>query len=358
MALLGAVAAVVGALVALLQDDIRRMLAWSTTSQMGLVFVAFGVGAYSAAIFQLIAHAWFKAVLVLGAASLASAYRTTLISEISGAWSRMRTTSVALLAGAASAAGLVLLAGFWSVSAVTAGILRNSLPGSRHVGTAAQVLVLIAVLATVLAGAIYPLRMLLDVARGELPRRRGFQPQRVREQGGRITTPLVLLAILAVLGGFVAIPQVRVSFGHFVFAGSAPQGESSAWVGLAIVAGLGLLGAALAWSMHTRRRGVPSLGRAGEVLAGGLRIEAAQDWLVEQALLRPAPLLARVDHEAEHRVLDEAGNALAMAAEAARRWQVGRVDLVTLSAIAGVALAGGAIVLGATGHLPFVGATR
>jgi NADH:ubiquinone oxidoreductase subunit 5 (subunit L)/multisubunit Na+/H+ antiporter MnhA subunit len=168
----------------------------------------------------------------------------------------------------------------------------------------------------------------------------------------------VLLAALAVLGGFVAIPQVRVSFAHFVFTGSTPQSESSAYVGLAIVAVLGLLGAAIALSLHTRRRGMPSFGRAGELLGDGLRIDAAQDWLVEQALLRPAPLLARFDHEAEHRVLDEAGNAVAMAAEAARRWQVGRVDLVTMSAIAGVALAGGAIVLGATGHLPFVGATR
>jgi NADH-quinone oxidoreductase subunit L len=358
MALLGALSAAVGALAALAQTDLRRLLAWSTVSQLGLVFVAFGVGAYSAAIFQLVAHAWFKAVLVLAAAGLAGAYRTTEIGEISGAWARMRSSSLGLLAGAASAAGVVVLAGFWSMSAITAGVLRNLSPSGGHVGGVAQALVIAAVVVTLVAGAVYPLRMFFTVARGELPRRRGFQPQRVREPGGRQTGPVVALAILAVVGGLVGIPQVRVSFGHFIFAGSAPQGESSTWAALGITAALALLGAAIAWMLASRQRQAVLPGAAGALLADGLRVDAAQEWLVENALLRPAPLLDRVDAEVETRVLDEVGHGVEAAAEAGRRWQIGRIDALTVSTLAGAVLVGGAVVLGATGHLPWLGAAR
>jgi NADH-quinone oxidoreductase subunit L len=358
MALLGGLSAAVAAVVALAQTDLRRLLAWSTTSQLGLVFLAFGAGAYSAGVFQLIAHAWSKAVLVLAAATLAGAYRTTEIGEISGAWQRMRRTSWALLAGAASSAGVVLLAGFWSISAVTGGVLRNTFPNSGHVGAVAKALLIAAVVVTVVAGAVAPLRMFFRVAAGELPRRRGFQPQRVREPGGRLTTPATLLAVLAVLFGFAGVPQVRANFAHFVFAGAAPQSEAYGYAGLAVVAGLGLLGAAVAWLLHTGRMAAPRTGRLSEALAAGLHVERAYQWAVDNVLLRAAPLLSRVDQEAGTLVLDQVGGGVEQAAEAGRRWQVGRVDAVTLSAVAGTVVVAGAVVLGATGHLPWLGATR
>jgi len=354
MALFGAATAVVGALVALAQRDIARILSWSTVSHLGLVFVALGVGAYSAAMFQLIAHAWFKAVLVLAAASLVAAYRTTDSHEISGAWSRMRTTSLGLLAGAAGSAGVVLLAGFWSVSAVTGGVIDN---GGR-LGGVPRALVLIAVIATMLAGAVYPMRMFFRVALGELPKRRGFQPQRVREPGGRMTGPIAILAVLAVVGGFMGLPRVRASFFNFVYAGTAPQSQDGLLAGLAVTAVVGLLGLAVAWMLHTRQLRVPHLGRLGAAFAHELRIDEAYTWAVERALVRTAPLLGRVDHEAEHRVFDPVGGGVAAAAEAGRGWQIGRVDAVTLSAVAGVAVVAGAVVLGATGHLPWLGGTR
>jgi len=354
MALFGAATAVVGALVALAQRDIARILSWSTVSHLGLVFVALGVGAYSAAMFQLIAHAWFKAVLVLAAASLVAAYRTTDSHEISGAWSRMRTTSLGLLAGAAGSAGVVLLAGFWSVSAVTGGVIDN---GGR-LGGVPRALVLIAVIATMLAGAVYPMRMFFRVALGELPKRRGFQPQRVREPGGRMTGPIAILAVLAVVGGFMGLPRVRASFFNFVYAGTAPQSQDGLLAGLAVTAVVGLLGLAVAWMLHTRQLRLPHLGRLGAAFAHELRIDEAYTWAVERALVRTAPLVGRVDHEAEHRVFDPVGGGVAAAAEAGRGWQIGRVDAVTLSAVAGVVVVAGAVVLGATGHLPWLGGTR
>jgi NADH-quinone oxidoreductase subunit L len=358
MALLGALSAVVGALVALAQTDIRRLLAWSTVSQMGLVFVAFGTGAYSAGLFQLMVHAFAKGAMVLAAATIVAAYRTTDIREISGAWGRMRTSSLALLAGAASSAGVVVLGGFWSISAVTAGVLRNTFPNHGHIDAVAKALVVAAVLLTVVLGAIYPLRMFFAMALGELPRRRGFQPQRVREAGGRTSAPVVLLGAMAAVGGLIGIPQVRVTFAHYVFAGTAPQGESYGFVALAITAGLALLGVAIAWLLHTGQMKAPRFGTAGDALADGLYVDRAYDWVVENALLRSAPLVARADRETAHRVVDELGNGVAAAAEAGRRWQVGRVDAVTLSAVAGTVIVAGAVVLGATGHLPWLGATR
>jgi len=359
MALLGAVAAVVGAVVALAQTDIRRLLAWSTTSQMGLVFVALGAGAYGAGIFQLVTHAFSKAVLVLAAASLVSAYRTTEIAEMGGAWRHMRTTSRALLVGAAGSAGILLLSGFWSISAITGGVLHNTFPNHGHVGAVVQAILVAAVAVTVVLGAIYPLRMFFTVALGELPRRRGFQPQRVREPGRRMSAPVSILAVLAAVGGLIGIPQVRVTFAHFVVAGAAPQGDSaSSYIGLAITAGLALAGAAVAWLLRAGQLKVPSFGRLGAALAGGLHVDRAYDLAVENTVARVAPLLDRVDREVSSRVVDQLAGGVTGAADAGRRWQLGRIDVLTLSAVAGSAVVAGAVVLGATGHLPWVGATR
>ena len=359
VALFGAGTALLGALVALAQRDIRGILSWSTVSQMGLVFAAFGAGAYSAAIFQLVAHAWFKAVLVLAAGSLIAAYRTSDVDEMGGAWSRMRTSSMGLLLGSASAAGVVLLAGFWSLSAITGGVLHNTLPSGGHLGGVSRALVLIAVVATTLLGAVYPLRMFFTICLGELPKRRGFQPQRVREPGGRMTVPITLLSVLAVAGGLAGIPKVRASFGNFIYTGTAPAADGGdVLLGMAVTAAVALAGAAVAWLLHTGQLKVPQLGATDAALRDGLRIDEAYAWAVEHVLVRPSPWVGRIDAEAERRVFDEAGTAVATAAETARGWQVGRLDAVTLSAVAGVAVVAGAVVLGATGHLPWLGGTR
>jgi NADH-quinone oxidoreductase subunit L len=358
VAAVGAVTAVAGAVVALAQTDIRRLLAWSTTSQVGLMFLALGAGAYSAALFQLITHAWFKAVLVLAAGSLVVAYRTTDLREMGGAWKQMRTTSRALLAGAASASAVVLLGGFWSVSSIVAGVLRNQFPNGGHVNSAIKVLLVIAVALTTLLGAIAPMRMFFSAALGEIPRRRGFQPQRVREMSGRVTGPLTVLAVLAVAGGFMGIPGVRGSFGRFVVAGPLRGADGNDVAGLLVTAVLALAGVGVAWALHRGTIKVPQFGRAGALIADGLRLDAGYDWVVQHAVLRPAPLIGTVDTVVRERVLDEVGEVVDTAAETGRRWQIGRVDVLTYSAVAGVVLVAGAVVLGATGHLPFTGATR
>ncbi len=358
VALFGAATAIAGAVMALAQRDVRGILSWSTVSQMGIVFAALGAGAYSAAMFQLIAHAWFKAVLVLAGATLIAAYRTSDIREMGGAWERMRATSVALLVGSASAAAVVLLAGFWSLSAVTGGVLRNIFPNQGHLGGVPRALVLVAIVATTFAGAIYPMRMFFTVALGELPKRRGFQPQRVREPGSRMTTPVALLAVLAAAGGLAGIPKVRASFGNYVFAGATPQGDSDVLVAMAITAVVALAGVGVAWLLHSGALRLPQLGRAERALRRDDRVDTAYAWAVERALVRPSPLLGRFDQQVGTLVLDEVGVAVDTVAETGRRWQVGRVDAVTLSAVAGVAVVAGAVVLGATGHLPWLGGTR
>lgn len=355
--LFGAVSAVTAAVVTLLQRDIRSLLAWMTTSQLGLVFVALGSGAVGAAIFQLVTRTWFQCVLILGAGSLVAAYRTTEIAEMGGALRAMRTTSRAMLLAAASAAGVVLLAGFWSLSAVASGVIRDEFPNHGHAGTAVKLVLTVCVALTILLGAIAPLRMAFTATLGELPKRRGFQPQRVREMGGTVTATTSILAVLAGIGGFIAIPGIRATFANFVTAGR-PPGTGGSTAGFVITVLLALFGANVAWALHRGTIRAPRLGRAGALLAEGLRVDAAYDWVVRHAIERPAPLLHRVDDAVGHAGLDEVGAAVQLAAESGRRWQIGRVDAVTASAFAGAALVAGLIVLGATGHLPWTGATR
>src|SRR5438309_10995290 len=117
MALVGGITIIIGALLAFVQNDIKKVLAYSTISQLGYMVMALGVGAWTAAVFHLFAHAFFKALLFLGAGSVShsgSHHSFDMKSDMGGLRKPQPVTFWTFLIGSAALAGIFPLAGFWS----------------------------------------------------------------------------------------------------------------------------------------------------------------------------------------------------------------------------------------------------
>lgn len=123
--IIGTITMVIAALLALVQEDIKKVLAYSTISQLGYMVVALGVGAWTAAVFHLFTHAMFKALLFLGSGSVIHAVHSNDMSDMGGLRKHMPTTFWTFLIGSAALAGVPGLAGFFSKDEILHGALHN-----------------------------------------------------------------------------------------------------------------------------------------------------------------------------------------------------------------------------------------
>jgi NADH-quinone oxidoreductase subunit L len=194
---IGAVTAFSMALIALVQNDIKRVVAYSTLSQLGYMTVALGVSAYSVAILHLTTHAFFKALLFLCAGSVIVALHHEQDMRRMGAlWKRMPITYLSALVGSVALVGIPPFSGFFSKDAIIQAVSASHLP----VTTFAYVIVLAGVFIT----ALYSFRLIFMVFHGKSnlsdENRKG-----VRESPRVITVPLILLGVPSVLAGIVLV---------------------------------------------------------------------------------------------------------------------------------------------------------
>jgi NADH-quinone oxidoreductase subunit L len=181
LAVVGSVTALFGALLAFVQKDIKKVLAYSTVSQLGFMVAALGVGAWTAAMFHLFTHAFFKACLFLGAGSLSHAchHSFDMVDDMGGLRKVMPKTFWTFVISAASLAGIFPLAGFWSKDEILAGT------GGMNAGVGSYYFVLVALLIGAFCTAGYMTRAVWYAFFGDY---RGHgQPH---ESGARITVPL------------------------------------------------------------------------------------------------------------------------------------------------------------------------
>ena len=197
-AILGAGTAILGALHAIAETDVKRLLAWSSVSQIGFMLLAIGVGAPEAGMAHFVIHALFKSLLFLSAGDMArAAGGSTAMADLGGMRRRRPIAFFAFAAGAASLAGLPLLsAGFWSKEAVL---------GAAFGAGGAGPLLWAAGLASALLTAVYALRPVL----AGLAPAPADAPAAVAQAGPLTNAPLVLLAIGSVAGGFLVAPILR-----------------------------------------------------------------------------------------------------------------------------------------------------
>ena len=197
-ATIGALTALFAATIAVVQTDIKRVLAYSTMSQIGYMFLAVGIGAYAAGFFHLLAHAFFKALLFLGAGNVIHAMNDEQdMRRFGGLWDQMRATSVCFLVGSLSLVGVIPFVGFWSKEVVLGDAFSK--PGGWEL---AQWLWLVGFLTAILTG-FYTGRMWWIAFAGEpSPDRPVAHPHEAQRV---MLIPVAILTLLSTIGGFIQI---------------------------------------------------------------------------------------------------------------------------------------------------------
>ena len=223
VALVGAFTALMAATMGLVMNDIKRVMAYSTVSQLGYMMAALGLGAFPAAIFHLVTHAAFKALLFLGAGSVNHATGTFDMRYMGGLRRYMPLTYWLVVIGGLSLVGIFPLAGFWSKDEILVGAWNGTGLVQDWVGGLTLILLLIGVLLT----AFYTVRMIYLTFHGEF---RGGVDKELGDEGAPVDAghhgavhlgespavmllPMVLLAVPAVIAGFLINPQWVKVFG-------------------------------------------------------------------------------------------------------------------------------------------------
>ncbi|HEY3239993.1 MAG TPA: NADH-quinone oxidoreductase subunit L, partial [Acidimicrobiia bacterium] len=201
VAWVGAITALVAATIALINHDIKRVLAYSTISQLGYMFLAVGVGAYTAAIFHMVTHAFFKALLFLGAGSVMHGLHDEQdMRRMGGLRKYMPITAGTFIVGWLAIAGIIPFAGFWSKDEILAVAFVDGQYGLWFLGAV-----------TALLTALYMTRQVLLVFFGE-ERWRDHVHATPHESPGVMTFPLVVLAGLSIAGGLLNLPFKSIEF--------------------------------------------------------------------------------------------------------------------------------------------------
>jgi len=268
---IGATTALAMGLVGLVQNDIKRVVAYSTLSQLGYMTVALGVSAYSAAIFHLGTHAFFKALLFLAAGSvIIGMHHEQDMRRMGGLKTYMPVTYVTALIGSLALVGIPPFAGFFSKDLIIAAVQQSTIPGAGFA--------LVAVTAGVFVTALYSFRLVFMTFHGR-PRMDAHTRDHLHESPLVVTLPLVALAVPSIVAGWLYIDDVLVGgyFGQAVSAAPArdvvaaiaapyagQSGHMVAWHflvhGLKSPAlWLGVSGVITAWVLYVERPAWPAL---------------------------------------------------------------------------------------------------
>jgi NADH-quinone oxidoreductase subunit L len=322
VAIVGAVTALVAAIIGMGQDDIKKVLAYSTVSQLGYMMLAAGVGAYTAAIFHLMTHAFFKALLFLGAGSVIHAMSGEQnIRKMGGLRGGLPVTHITFAVAVMAIAGLPPFAGFFSKDE----ILWSALTGAG--GSIA-----LWGLGVLTAGitAFYMTRLYVLVFSG---RTRASEDARahLHESPVSMTGPLVVLAIGSVLVGFLGVPHFLGGerlvnlFDEFLapvlhLAGGASvahQGVSTAigeWAAMLTALVVSVLGIVLAWVLYGRG---PMEEAARSALVRLVKGKFFFDELIDRVLLQPYRWACRVAAAFDDKVVDGLVNATGISTDLA-----------------------------------------
>jgi NADH-quinone oxidoreductase subunit L len=246
VAAVGLFTAIYAASIALVQTDIKKILAYSTVSQLGYMFLACGAGVYAAGVFHLMTHAFFKALLFLGAGSVIHGMGGIQdIRQMGGLRHHMPWTYRTFLVGTLAIAGIPLLAGFFSKDAVLEAAWTHATYGK-----------LLWVIGVIAAGftSFYMFRLLILTFHGT-PRYSEHDVHHVHESPASMLVPLVILAIGSILAGYIGIPAFLAPVAET--AGESPEAGSTENLLMAASTLASLVGFALAYLFYVARPELP-----------------------------------------------------------------------------------------------------
>ena len=307
LAIAGGLTAILGMLFGLFQGNLKRAIAYTTMGELGLMVLALGISAYGGAVFEALTQIWPKALLFLAAGVVIREMRTERLTEMGGLWRRMPFIGWVMLIATLAAAGVPPLSSFWSKDA----ILSKAL--AIESGPAIVAVVVVTVL-----GAMATIRIFVLVCLGETARRRRFEPDRIRDAGGRVAFAMALFAIASVVSGgvrrlpgrfdpigFVTFPNVPLANSHLAAAG--------------IVAIAALAGATAAWLLYGRGKRIATPAPFETAVGEGFYVGRGYTVGAERGLVPAAERLGWLDE----RVVDGATGLVAASIAYAgqpRRW--------------------------------------
>ncbi len=345
VATVGATTAVMAGLIALAQNDIKKVLAYSTVSQLGFMFLALGCGAWHAGLFHLTTHAFFKALMFLGSGSVIHAcHHEQDMRRMGGLWKKLPITGPVFLIGVLAIAGLPFVtSGFFSKDAILA--------GAWHRHPALAVLGLLAACLT----AFYMTRLFVMTFLGRPKDEHVFE--HAHESPAAMTMPLIVLAVLSVAAGWGAwhstlLDPIRI-LGAAPLAGSIHGHEHSAAIMVfASLAGIG--GLLLGWLVFRSETLVARLKAPFKGLETAFSNKFWFDELYRELVLRPIYLVARFFSWTDGEGVDGAVNAIGRGTVVTARAS----GVVDAAVVDGAVRGTGAVVLAGGGGLSRVQSGR
>jgi NADH:ubiquinone oxidoreductase subunit 5 (subunit L)/multisubunit Na+/H+ antiporter MnhA subunit len=240
VATIGAITAFMAASIGLVQNDIKRVLAYSTISQLGYMMMVLGLGGYAAGTFHLFTHAYFKALLFLAAGSVIHAVHTNDIQFMGGLHKKMKITSFTFLIASLSISGIFPFSGFWSKDEIFA----VAFEGGHYV------FLVVGILAAFMT-AFYMFRLWFLTFTGEPRDKHAYE--HAHESPYNMTVPLMILAVLSIFAGWWGIPWLHSNYGTFVFFGEHPHHVEPNIILMAISLVVALSGIGLAYLVYYKK---------------------------------------------------------------------------------------------------------
>jgi len=295
IAYIGGFTAFFAASIALVQRDIKRILAFSTLSQLGYMVMAIGVGSITAGMFHLTTHAFFKCMLFLGAGSVIHAIHDQDIFHMGGLAKKMPITTWTFVIGALSLAGIFPLAGFWSKDEILLAAHEAGFTG-------------LYLLATLVAGmtAFYMFRLIFVAFFGEKRK-----DHHAHESSPVMTVPLMILAVFSIFSGWVL---VKMGYAQMVFFGEPHHAEMNITIALSSTV-IAVLGIVLAWLIYYKNlvdaeAWAEKLRPIYNLLWNKYYIDELYHWLFENVMLGIAWLCNQNDRKVVDGVADGFGDTI------------------------------------------------
>ncbi|MBU9937305.1 MAG: NADH-quinone oxidoreductase subunit L [Ferruginibacter sp.] len=339
VAVVGLATAILAATIALKQNDIKKVLAYSTVSQLGYMFLALGVGAYTGAVFHVMTHAFFKALLFLGAGSVIHAMSGEQdIRNMGGLKKYMSVTHITFLLACLAIAGMPPFSGFFSKDEILAAAYAKN-PLLWGVGVAGAMMT-----------AFYMFRLYAMTFLGKF-RGTHQQEHHLHESPKAITIPLIILAILSVVGGLVGIPEVFMHGGHRLEGFLAPVfaqsnaitvkhavGHAQEYMLMGISVALALAALVYAWTRFSKYQ---KTGKAETGLGKVLENKWYVDELYDAIIVKPVLAIGKyfnniVERRGNDGFVNGIGKAVNYSSRQIRLIQTGQVGTYVLLMVLGI----------------------
>ncbi|MFM2195595.1 MAG: hypothetical protein RL092_1195, partial [Bacteroidota bacterium] len=298
--IIGLATAFLAASIALKQNDIKKILAYSTVSQLGFMFLALGTGNYVAAVFHVLTHAFFKALMFLGSGSVIHAMGGEQdIRNMGGLHKHMKVTSITFLIGCLAISGIPGFSGFFSKDEILAGAFGYN---TIIYGVA---------LFTALMTAFYMFRLYIITFTGKF-RGTHDQEHHLHESPAAMTIPLIILAILSIVGGYIGIPEVlggHHELAHYL-SPIIPTAHHSLshqtelmLMGLSTALVLGAI--TFAWIRFRNFKVEQSNGGLSSILENKWYVDECYEWIIVKPIKKASSLF---QHILENRIIDGSVN--------------------------------------------------